>query len=470
MTAEAEKAKVAIDRDRLRRAWNAAIDELKEQQPDRRRTIDVWLGANAKVAPIEHRDGVVSVECPTPLFCTQIRSLFADAMVRILDGSLDLPVKGLECKVTRHARLDHLDQLQRKGIADAEAATQRRRSPTWGQGFKLLRDFVVGSCNLMAYDAIQRILDQPDNPTNPLFIHGSSGLGKTHLEQGLALAFKERHPHSNIIYMTCEQFRNAYLDAVQSGSLNGFRVKLRHADLFLVDDIHFLSRGQAEKTKAELFETFNELAEHGKKVVFTSDAHPADIKYLEDRFVQRFHGGLVVMLDRPDLTVRRGVIAAKARSQGASLPPEVVDFVAEAILDNVRELEGAVNRLVAYAGSFGRPIDLALARQALSDIIDRDRKEPRLKIILRSVADHFDITVEDIIGKSRAGPRSVARHIAMYTLKACSNDTYAAVGHAFGGKSHSTVTYACEQVARYRATDQVLDGFVEDLLLRLKRN
>ena len=330
---------------------------------------------------------------------------------------------------------------------------------------------MVGSCNRVAFDAVRRLLDDVEDPVNPLFIHGSSGLGKTHLEQGLALAFKDRYPRCKVIYRSCEQFRNGYLAAVEGGTsgLQAFRVSLRHADLLLIDDIHFLSRGQLERTKEELFSTFNELQEQGKKVVITSDAHPSDIKYLEERFVQRFTGGLVVALDRPDLSTRREVVQAKSAQHAIELRPEVIEFIADHITDNMRELEGAANKVVAYARSFDRGIDLELARQALSDIIARDANEPRLKVILRAVADYFDLSVEDVLGKSRSGPRSTARHIAMYVLKASGSDTYAAVGNAFGIKSHSSVAYACEQVARHRATNPDIERFVVDLLMRVRR-
>jgi chromosomal replication initiator protein len=445
--------------DGLAAVWPQVLKNLEERCVDKQAVsgVRLWLGPS-KVHPRAVEDGTLHLDCPTPLFGQQIRQTVSD----------------IACRVDRHALREHRERVAQSADVQATPETKPIVRGRRGreQGFKMLRDFVVGSCNRIAYDSIMRIVEEPANPVNPLFIHGASGLGKTHLEQGLAVAFKERHPHSKVIYTTCEQFRNAYLSACEKGTsgLQAFRVKMRHADLLLVDDIHFLSRGQMVQTKEELFSTFNELAEQGKKVVITSDAHPSDIKYLEERFIQRFTGGLVVMLDRPDLQVRREVIAAKARSQGVDLPTEVVDFVADHISDNVRELEGAVNKLVAYAGSFGRAIDLAVARQALADILGRDAGEPRLKVILRAVADNFDLSVEDVLGKGRAGARSTARHIAMYVLKACSSDTYAAVGNAFGIKSHSTVTYACEQVAKYRATDENIDRFIDDLLLRVRRS
>jgi chromosomal replication initiator protein len=223
------------------------------------------------------------------------------------------------------------------------------------------------------------------------------------------------------------------------------------------------------KTKEELFSTFNQLNEQGKKVVITSDAPPADIKYLEERFIQRFSGGLVVALEKPDPKLRREVVAAKAKGQGITLGDEVMSYVVEHITDNIRELEGAVNKLVAFAHSFQRRIDLALARQALADVIDRSTGEPRAKMIMREVADYFELTVDDLVGRNRSGTRATARHVAMYVLKSASADTYASIGQAFGVKSHSSVTYACEKVASYRARDLALDRFIIDLMARVKR-
>jgi len=457
----------------LESQWPNIVARLGEQaqRADQARKVRIWLGS-PKVRPLGIEDEQLLLECPTPLFQMQIREKFAARLADVASDLLDQPIKDVVCRVTRSAMREHRQKVdEQRAEVDPQRGAARISRPSGQSGYKMLETFVVGSCNRLAYDAIQRVLEEPDNPANPLFIHGSSGLGKTHLEQGLAVAFRERFGKRKVIYISCEQFRNAYLSACEGGTagLQAFRVRLRHADLLLVDDIHFLSRGQMVQTKEELFSTFNELQERGKKVVITSDAHPSDIKYLEERFVQRFTGGLVVMLDRPDLQTRREVVVAKAQSQGVELPDEVIDFVAEQISDNMRELEGAVNKLIAYAASFDRQIDLALARQALADAITRDAAEPRLKVILRAVADYFDLSVEDILGKSRSGPRSTARHIAMYVLKSSGSDTYASVGQAFGIKSHSSVAYACEQVNRYRACDQAIDRFVTDLLLRVRR-
>ncbi|HEX3133555.1 MAG TPA: chromosomal replication initiator protein DnaA [Planctomycetota bacterium] len=467
---------VARSAQTLEQAWQAMLERMRT--PENEQGVRLWL-ASPKVRPVGVDEGIFTIECPTALFQHTIRDRYADPLAVVASEVLGQPVTEVRCRVSGAALREHEARVQgdRSAPERDDKTTDRageRHAPRggrWGHGFKLLTDFVVGHTNRLAYDAITRILEDPTNPVNPLFIHGASGLGKTHLEQGLALAFHERYPKSKVQYIRCEQFTNDYIAACEQGSpgIQAFRVKMRHPDLLLIDDIHFLSRGQMIKTKEELFSTFNQLNEQGKKVVITSDAPPADIKYLEERFIQRFSGGLVIALEKPDPKLRREVVGAKAKAQGITLADEVMGYVVDHITDNIREIEGAVNKLAAYSQSFQRRIDLALARQALGDLIDRSSGEPRAKMIMREVADYFELTVDDLVGRNRSGARATARHVAMYVLKSASADTYAAIGQAFGVKSHSSVAYACEQVAKYRAQDTALDGFIIDLLMRVKR-
>ncbi len=460
----------------LDQAWLVILERLRS--PDNEQGVRLWL-ASPKVRPISADDGILTIECPTALFQHTIRDRYADALAVMAGEVMGTPITEVRCRVSGTALREHEARVnrsrqqedQREAQKNTERTISARSGGRWGHGFKLLTDFVVGHTNRMAYDAIIRILEDPGNPVNPLFIHGASGLGKTHLEQGLALAFHERYPKSKVQYIRCEQFTNDYIAACEQGSagIQAFRVKMRHPDLLLIDDIHFLSRGQMVKTKEELFSTFNQLNEQGKKVVITSDAPPADIKYLEERFIQRFSGGLVVALEKPDPKLRREVVEAKAKAQSITLSDDVMSYVVDHITDNIREIEGAVNKLVAFSQSFQRRIDLVLARQALADVIDRSSGEPRAKMIMRAVADYFELTVDDLVGRNRSGNRATARHVAMYVLKSASADTYGAIGQAFGVKSHSSVAYACEQVAKYRAQDSALDGFIIDLMMRVKR-
>ena len=459
---------MACDVATVERAWPRILDQL--ETPDIERAVKTWLRSN-KVKPLHLEDEILSIECPTILFVQQINKRLASLLLPVVTDVLGEPVKEINCIVSRAAFREHREQVQHQHVP--KKMQMVKHSPVrgaWGSRFKQLQDFVVGSCNRLAFDAVNRILEEPENPVNPLFIHASSGLGKTHLVQGLALAVRERYPTYKVQYLRCEQFTNDYIAACSSKeSIQAFRVKMRHVDLLVLDDLHFLSRGVMERTKRELFDTFNELSDQGKKVVITSDAAPADIRYLEASFVQRFVGGLVVPLDRPDLQLRREIVQAKAQHQGVILSDEVVDYIADNITENVRELEGAVNKITACAHSFDRKIDLTLVRQALADVVGREGEEPQLRVILRAVADYFDLSVEDIMGKGRAEPRPLARHIAMYVYKMSGSETYAAVGHVFGGKNHNSVAYACQKVVERRSVDGDLDRFVSDLLMRVKR-
>jgi len=452
----------------MTQAWPAIL--AKVRTADNEAAVRLWLSSQ-KVRPVGIEDGVLSLECPTALFQATIRKHFVKTLAEAASEILGVPVTEVHCHVPGKALREHEERKAQQSVIPApELRETPRPARSWGHGFKLLESFVVGSSNRLAYDAVLRMLDKPSQAVHPLFIHGGSGLGKTHLEQGLAMAFKERYPKSKVEYVRCEQFTNDFIKACREGTLEAFRVKMRHPDLLLIDDIHFLSQGQMMRTKDELFATFNELSECGKRVVITSDASPREIQYLEERFIQRFSGGLVVGITKPDEDVRREVIRAKARSQDVPLSDEVVDYVADHITDNIRELEGAVNKLVQFARSFQRRIDLAAARQALADMLDRGAGESQSAMILREVAARFSLNVDDLVGRNRSGPRATARHVAMYVLKNASSETYSAIGQVFGVKSHSSVAYACEQVAKYRVSDTLLDKFIADLLLRSRRN
>ena len=429
--------------------------------------VRLWLDS-PRVHLVGIEDGVLILECPTPTWSHQLTSKFGAAIRAAVSEVAGETVATLRCRIPGAAAREHERALARSAPATSPSST----TPRQGRGSsKLLDDFVVGSCNRLAYDAVRRLLDMPDNPITPVFIHGPSGVGKTHLEQGLSQAFRDRYPKSKVLYIRCEQFTNDYIEACEGGgaAINAFRVRMRHPDLLLIDDIHFLSKGQKERTKDELFATFEHLSNHGKKVVITSDACPRDIQYLEERFVQRFTGGLVVPLDRPDPAVRREIVARRAHDQHVELPAEVLDYVAGHVTDNVRMLEGAVNQLVQFATSFQRRIDLAAARQCLADLIGRDRGEDAVAMVRREIAARFGLKASDLDGRSKTQPRANARFIAMYVLRHVTGGTYGAIGLQFGIKNHTSVLHGCDKVRKMRSQDPALDGFIDDLIIRAKR-
>jgi chromosomal replication initiator protein len=453
----------------LAAAWPRILARVAT--PEHAQGVKLFL-STPKVRPSSLADGVLVVDCPTPMYQDQIRKRFAVLLAAAATAELGLAVTQVSCRVTGPASREHerrVAAVQAEVEAAPAPATDRPRAAT-GHGFKELTSFVVGSCNRLAYDAVLQILEHPRKAPNPLFIHGASGLGKTHLEQGLARAFKERYPKAKVEYLRCEHFFRMYMEANEGGpeAMKAFHVRMRHPDLLLIDDLHFLSKGDKVRTKDELLATFETLAEHGKRMVLTSDARPRDIQYLEERFIQRVHGGLVVELLRPDRQVRLDVLAQAARSRDLALSDEVFSYIADRLTDNIRELEGAVNRLAQFSKSFGRKIDLAAVRQALADLV-ANRDEPVEQIVLRAVAAHFAVPVEAIASRSRAGNRSMARMVAVYVMKSAGSATYAEIGRAVGVKSHGSVAHACERIARERSQDAELDKFIADLLLRLKQ-
>jgi chromosomal replication initiator protein len=446
--------------ERLAAVWPAVVARLPAADPSLSAKVKLWLAAD-RVRPSGLRDGVLHLDCPTVLFQVQIRTL-ADRLAAAASAELGMPVTGVQCRVPRGMAAAHQEQVER-------AAAPLAPSSSFGMGYKALADFVVGSCNRLAHAAIQRLLDDPRTAASPLFIHGASGLGKTHLEQGLALAFKERHPSAQVLYLRCEQFTNDFVEAAGANALRAFRVRMRHPDLLLIDDLHWLSQGQKTRTKDELLATLEALHEQGKRVVITSDAGPRDIKFLEERLVQRFSAGLVVALDRPDPQVRRDVVLRRAVAAGLELDAGVIDFVVDRFTDNMRQLEGAVHRLDAVARSLGRRgIDLSAARGSLADLLTGAAASPE-DLVLTEVCARFQVEPRMVRGRGRSRPVSTARHVALYVLKMAASDTYAAVGRSLGLRSHASVVAACERVAQLRAQDPDLDAFIEDLAWRARR-
>jgi chromosomal replication initiator protein len=457
--------------ERLAAAWPRILDRL--DQPEQAQGVKLFL-RSAKVAPVACVDGTLTVDCPTAIYQDQIRKRFAESLAAAATEVLGEPVREIACRVTGPSAREHERRVVAAGGdnrgAGTSAPVDARRPVSPISSGKALDAFQVGSCNRLAYDAVMQVLEHPRRAPNPLFIHGAPGLGKTHLEQGLARAFKERYPGAKVEYLRCEQFYRELMAATADGgdAVRAFEVRMRHPDLLLIDDLHFLGRGQKSATKDQLLQTFESLADHGKLMVLTSDAPPRDIQYLESRFIQRVSGGLVVELHRPDPDVRRSILAQLLRDRELHHDDAVVHYVAEHLVDNVRELEGAVHRLAQHVRTFGGRIDLPAARGALADLL-AGRDEPPEQVVLAAVAARYALAPAVLIGRSRAGSRPLARQVAMYILKHAGSATYAEIGKAVGISSHGTVAHACEAIGRRRPQDADLDRFIAETLARLAR-
>jgi chromosomal replication initiator protein len=323
-----------------------------------------------------------------------------------------------------------------------------------------LDDFVTGPGNRLAHAAAVETAQSAGAAFNPLVVHGAVGLGKTHLLEGIADALRRRHPGLNVVQLTAEAFTNGFLDAMRGGTLNTFRNRYRGAGAFVLDDVHFLAATRA--TQNEFLHTFNALMHGGAPIVLAADQHPRRIGKLADELVTRFLGGMVVKLEAPDPATRRAILRAKAAARGVDVPEPVLSYVAEHLRSSVRELEGALNSLIAHALLTGRRIDLDLARAALRDTIRHTAQAVAMKDIERAVCELFGVDADALRSDSRARVASQPRMLAMYLARKHTGASYSEIGRHFGGRNHSTVISAEKKVIGWLKQDErskLLAGF-----------
>jgi chromosomal replication initiator protein len=293
--------------------------------------------------------------------------------------------------------------------------------------------------------AAQAVANAPGQAYNPLFLHGSVGLGKTHLLQAICHRVLSRRPDARILYLSCETFVNQFISAVEAGELDDFRYRYRHVDMLLIDDIHFLAR--KERTQEEFFHTFNTLYNSKKQIVLSCDSPPREIPTLEDRLVSRFKWGLVAELEQPDHETRIRIVRRKADRRGVPLPEGVAELIADAVTTNVREIEGAVLRVIGLASLTKKPLTRELAEEALRDVIRPKVRKVSLDTILRAVCEHYGVKPSDLIGKRRHRSVSQPRQVCMYLARRLTELSLVEIGGQIGGRDHTTVIYANERVA-----------------------
>jgi chromosomal replication initiator protein len=327
--------------------------------------------------------------------------------------------------------------------------------------------FVIGPSNRFAHAAALAVSESPARAYNPLFIYGRVGLGKTHLMQALGHRLRERFPEARCIYLSSEKFANQLISSIQNRSMGAFRERYRSADVLLVDDIQFI--GGKESTQEGFFHTFNALYDAHKQIVLSSDRPPKELRGVEERLISRFEWGLVTDVQPPDLETRVAILRRKAQIQGHRVSDEVTLFIAERITSNIRELEGALNRVIAYAALANRQVTLGMAQEVLKDLVSETEKKVTLDRIQRVVADHFDISVGDLRGKRRTREVSFPRQIAMTLSRELTEASLPAIGEAFGGRDHATVIYAFQKVCDARKGDEKLKGLIDTLATRIRK-
>ncbi len=401
---------------------------------------------------------------------------------------LDLRGGTLQVRAQNRAQVRYLDQHAQRPFSEAaQAATGRLVSVSFGTNAASAEDhaplsfeggngqlqlnadfvfsnFVTGPCNRLAHAAAQATAQAPGRAYNPMFIHGATGLGKTHLLQAICHEILEQPSPPRLMYISCETFINHFMEAVERGALNQFRYRYREADILVIDDIQFLA--ERERSQEEFFHTFNTLHQSQRQIVLSADCPPSEIPSLEDRLVSRFNSGLVALMDRPCLETRMAIVRAKAKLRCIEVPEDVVRFIAGRIDSNIRELEGALIKLDAMSHTQNGKITLDFAYEAVGG---GPAQRATVPDIIDAVTKRFSIRRADLLSKKRSKSIALPRQVCMYLARELGGLSLEEIGAHFGGRDHSTVLHAHKRIIQLRHDDALLAASIEELANELRR-
>ena len=461
--------------------WTLCSEALREQVSDA-----IWQAYLSGITPLSVEDGEIVLGVPNTLIRDRVESRFLGLIQDTVTGTVgrDLVVQ-LEVVAPVYEPAEEI-------LVPAEASrapsggTPTPTSTNWrdhpasspvgsrpGLESPVLDPrytfdtFVIASSNRFAHAAAQSVSESPARSYNPLFIYGDAGLGKTHLLHAIGNYVLENFSGRHVRYVTTETYMNEFVDAIRTNATTAFKRRYRECDVPLIDDVQFMER--KESLQEEFFHTFNSLYAASKQIVLTSDRPPKSIATLEDRLRSRFLSGLITEVQPPELETRLAILQTKAEHERMDVPSDVLEFIATHVKDNIRELEGALIRVTAFASLNRQPLNRELAEQVLSDIVSAD--QPRRitpQEILDATSETFGFSVEELGGPNRRRPLVTARQVSMYVFRELTDFSYPAIGREFGGRDHSTVMHAVEKVAGLMKERHQIYNQVTDLIVRIK--
>ncbi len=433
--------------DSFEQAWELICEYCKSQITGV--AYKTWF-SSLKPVSLDFENNVATIEAPNEFHMQTLLRGYADVLNRAFESVFGAPI-----------------QLSLV-VPQADAPAKQETPAPDDDSYELTFDtFVVGPSNRFAHAACQAVAAKPALLYNPLFIYGNSGLGKTHLLSAVSKEFMRNFPDCSVVYVKSEDFTNEIIDAIARGTTAALRAKYRSADLLLIDDVQFIAGKNS--TQEEFFHTFNTLHEAKKQIILTSDRPPKDIATLEDRLKTRFEWGLTADIQPPDYETRISIINRKAASMDFTIPENVSEYIANRLKSNVRQLEGAVKKLRAFHLLENKPINVATAQSAISDIMNNSQPTPvTVDKIIEEVARTYLVAPEDIRSQKRNSVISTARQVSIYIVREITQMSMVEIGQTFGGRDHSTIVYALRQMESKLERDPRTRDTVDDIIKNIR--
>ncbi|MBS1704580.1 MAG: chromosomal replication initiator protein DnaA [Armatimonadetes bacterium] len=445
---------------RLRCAWDQVLKSLSQDVP--KSTYNKFL---KPLTPVNYDDGWVEMEAPGAFVAEWVKNKYLGRLEQLLHEELGEPIH-IELEVVGRERAP-VDTVMSSPIMEAPILTDHTVfKPVAKYRFD---QFVVGQSNRMAFAGAKAVAGAPGQKYNPLFIYGSSGLGKTHLLHSIAHEVLARDPRTNIAYITAQQFAEQFVQALQNNRIDQFRRAQRGVGIWLVDDIQLIAN--KDKTQEEIFHTFNSLHQTGKQIVICADRAPRELYLMDERLRSRFESGLVVDILAPDTETRAAILLSKAAAENVPLDTEVALHLAENVPGNVRILEGALAKLVVLNSIENQPISVEMAESIIEKYYrNLAYAKPGVDQIVSAVGKYFKIPVDDIRGASRKAPIIVARHVAVYITREITGDSWKHIGNQFGDRDHTSMMHAYQKISQEMARDKDFSSTVKSLIRNLYPN
>lgn len=447
----------------LAEIWVKCKDKFKESANEK--IFDVWI---KPIIPLEVTDTYYKVAVKNSFFKTMLEENYANLLQGILSSimgkNIQLIIEAMESDApTMEEALEaHPQKIQQQQLFTEKSVEQTVDESNLNSKF-VFETFVIGNSNRFAHAAAQAVANNPAHAYNPLFLYGGVGLGKTHLMHAIGNRIKQNNPSMKVLYTTSEKFTNEIINSIQNKTTEAFRQKYRNIDCLIIDDIQFL-KGK-EQTQVEFFHTFNALKDANKQIIISSDRPPREIETLEDRLRSRFDQGLTADIQPPDLETRMAILRTKAASDNIQMPNDVITLLATNIATNIREIEGAYTKIVAYTSLMDMPITVETAQKVLTDMGNAIKTRTiTFEGITKVVAEHYNIKQDELFNKKRTQNIAHPRQVAMYLCRELADLSYPKIGELFGGRDHTTVIHAYEKISKNKNTNLTLQKEIQEMV------